>query len=83
MATPLKIEEMWAYISEDDHGEGIIGVMTSDGWMPMVGADEERMLSLRPEAELVAKTSKKNVILVKFSTREDLEVIEPNDKRNL
>ena len=42
----LKIEQMFAFVSCDEAGEGVIGFKGSDGWMPMVGADMDRVKSL-------------------------------------
>lgn len=44
-------------------------------WLPLVGADEERVKSLRPVAERIARTTEKRVVLARFKEREDLEVI--------
>jgi hypothetical protein len=73
------IEEMFAYIAKDpaDGSEGVTGFRGPDGWMPMVGADIERALSLRDMAKAIARQSGQTVRLVRFSVREVLEVIEP------
>ncbi len=79
-----KITEMWAWVSvekgEDD--EGVIGWRTGDFWMPLVGADKARIESLRQFAEMTAQLTNKPVRLVKFSTREDIEVIQPSGGEN-
>jgi len=76
-----KITEMWAYISEengpDDEGVVAMAIGGDDRWIPFVGADEERMRSLKPQAEMTATITGRKVKLVKFSTREEIEVIEP------
>jgi hypothetical protein len=43
----------------------------------MVGGDMDRIYSLRPYVEHVAHISGKTVKLVKFTNREELEVIKP------
>lgn len=47
-----KIDEMFAFIIEDSgpEDEGIIGISTPSGWMPLVGADMKRVDLLRPMA---------------------------------
>ena len=74
-----KIMKMYAYISEDDgpDDEGVVAVKMGDTWMPLVGADMERMDSLRPMALEVAKATGKKVILAYFQARTDYEVIRP------
>lgn len=73
-----KIDEIFAFVSLDDEGEGIIGFLSSSGqWMPLVGADMKRVEALRPIAKDIAQQSGKTVRLLHFSTRHELEVIEP------
>jgi hypothetical protein len=76
MTTP-DIEQLWAFISDDD-GEGIAAFLSNDGiWMPLIAADKARVDSLRKMAQQLATESGVPVKLVKFSVREDLEVLEP------
>lgn len=50
----LKINELYAFISSDDDGEGIIGAKISDGtFLPFIGADLERVESLKPIADKI------------------------------
>lgn len=39
-----RVEEVWAFLSVDeaDNTEGIIGMMTPNGWLPLIAADAER-----------------------------------------
>ncbi len=81
-----KIEELFAYIAHekgDPDDEGLcafkapaVGFKKAQ-WMPMVGADEARMMSLKPRAQEVANASGQTIILVKFSTKTELETIDP------
>lgn len=71
----MKLESVWAYMSEDDTGkEGICGYNDprTNIWIPMLAADEERLKSLRPFAHQIASVTRKKVKLVKFTSREDL-----------
>jgi hypothetical protein len=43
----------------------------------MVGADQERMMSMRVIAEQVAKNSGIKVKLLRFSTRNEIETLHP------
>lgn len=74
----LSIDRMFAFISVDEEGEGIIGFQSPMGWMPMVGADEARIESLRPLAQRVANAGGKKVVLACFEQRTDLEILEPD-----
>lgn len=77
----LRIESMYAFIQLDpkDDTEGIIAFYSGlDGtWMPMVGADMERVEQLRPMAQQTANATNTSVQLVRFTTREEIEEISP------
>lgn len=72
-----KIDEILAYIAKDpsDGTEGIISVISESGPLPMVGADREKMLFHRPLALEIAKKKGIKVTLLRFSKREELEVL--------
>lgn len=55
----LRITELYAFISKDENGhEGIMGFLTDYGtMMPMIGADTDRIDSLRPLADRISKTT--------------------------
>lgn len=69
-----KIEEMYAFVAEDSgpDDEGIVGINTATGWMPLVGADMARVESLKPIAKGIAAQTGKKIKLVHFTNREDL-----------
>jgi len=70
----LKIEEMFAFVAEDETGEGVIGMTMPDGmWMPLVGADMARAESLKKHAKEIGRVSGKKITLLKFTTRETIE----------
>ena len=76
---PAKIVELWAWVREDEgKGEGILASeMEIDGrtmFVPLVGADRERIESYRPHAEKMARLFKQRIKLMRFSKA---EVIEP------
>ena len=72
-----RIEEMYAFVAEDKgpDDEGIVGMNTGSGWMPMVGADMKRVDDLRPIALSLAHGLGIKVKLLHFTKREELEVI--------
>jgi hypothetical protein len=56
-----KITEMYAFVTSDKQpegkDEGVIGFLTPEGsWMPMVGADLDRVKSLIPIADKICKS---------------------------
>lgn len=74
-----KITEVFVYASSDKDGEGVIAqtIDTPDGMMmmPFICADRDRMESLRPMAERIARESGKKIKLIRLSVREELEDI--------
>lgn len=74
-----KIETMYAYISHGDgpDDEGVTACRFGHQWAPMVGADRERMDSLRQVAQEMANSARQKITLAKFTVRTDLETIEP------
>jgi hypothetical protein len=73
----LHIDEMYAFIASDETGEGIIGFRGPEGWVPLVGADMARVDSLRHMAQRIATSQKIAIKLVKFTTRTEIETINP------
>lgn len=72
------VEEMFAFVVVDEDGdEGICGFQNpqTGEWMPMVGADIARVDSLLPIARQISKATGKEIRLLRFKTREELEVI--------
>lgn len=77
--TLLRIDELFAFIASDSDGEGLPAV-TDPGngmLMPLVCADKERVESMRQAAKRIARVTGNKITLVRFSVREELEVIEP------
>lgn len=72
-----KIIEMFAFVAEDSgpSDEGVVGMKIGDEWAPMVGADMARVESLKPIAKQIRVGTGKKITLVRFTQREDLEVI--------
>ena len=74
---PHRMERMLAYVAQAEDGrEGILTLRMPDGviW-PMIGSDDARMESLRPNAEEASEHTLHKVLLVEFSTRRELEEI--------
>jgi hypothetical protein len=76
--TGQSIEAIYAWVAtEPDGGEGICSAqqLGSNLVMPLVGADIDRIKSLRPHAEAVRRITGYPVRLVRFGSRDDLEVL--------
>jgi hypothetical protein len=73
------IDQMYAFVQTDpkDQTEGVIGFHTGQGWMPMVGADMDRVEYLRPMAQKIADATDTEIRLIRFTLREEIEVIKP------
>lgn len=70
------INEMYVFVSRDDDGnEGVVAVGSSMGMMPLIAADKERLKYLIPIARDMVGKSKKKIVLLRFHTREEVEVI--------
>lgn len=72
-----RIEEMFAFISEDQgpEDEGLVGMSLGQWIYPLVGADMARVESLRPHAKKIAQMTGKKIRLIRFTSREDMEEI--------
>lgn len=73
-----RITELFAFVAVDHDGdEGVIGFRHPSGdWLPLVGADMERIESLKPFAMKTAAASGKPVKLLRFKVREEIETLE-------
>lgn len=78
MSEGLRINEVFAYVLVDEDGdEGVPAVGLGSMWYPMMGADRERMADFRRHAQEIAKAKGRAVRLVRFTTRETLETLDP------
>lgn len=68
-----RIETIWAFISEDETGEGVCGAEFEAGkWFPLITADENLVSRMRVLAQRIAGMTGKKVRLIKLTNREDL-----------
>lgn len=71
--TFLSIDMLYAFVAADEKGEGIMGIQgPNKEWLPMVGADMERVKQLYPVAKQISNISGKSFKVIKFSKREDI-----------
>jgi len=68
----LVIEKMYAFVSEDPTGEGVMAMNTAMGWMPMVGADMDRVMSLIPMADKISELTERPYKILSFDNRVDV-----------
>ena len=76
----LRIDAIWAFVSVDEDGnEGVIAASLPGlpGLTPLIAADERRLASIRTIAQMVVDTFGKPARLIKMTSREVLETIEP------
>jgi hypothetical protein len=71
-----KIDTLTAYVATGEDGQDDEGVMAyfqpGHGWIPMVGADMDRVRALLPIAEKVAAAAGKPYRVLEFSVRRDV-----------
>ena len=73
-----KITEMFAFVMADknEDDEGVIGFYSAQagGWVPMVGADVDRVKSLKKEADRISTQVGKPYKILKFKLVEEIEI---------
>lgn len=76
---PQTIDEMYAWVlTLSDGSEGIPTAMGATGmWLPLVGADQDRMESFRDYATELAAAEGRPLHLARFGAKEVMETIEP------
>jgi hypothetical protein len=70
-----RIENIWAFLSVDEGGEGVVAAPVDGMTVPLIAADEARLTSLRPLARVVASKFDIPIRLVQFTERRELELI--------
>ena len=81
--TMPRINSIYAFVSVDavDGNEGVVAApYGGQSCLPLIAADEERLKELIPIAEKIATIANMKIRLVKFSTREVIKEINPNEK---
>jgi hypothetical protein len=73
-----RIDSIWAFVADDEGGEGVQAAPMRDGsWVPLIAADESRLRSMKEYVQKLATQFGTPIRLIKFTMREDVEVIEP------
>ncbi len=73
-----KITELYAFVSVDEGGEGVVAQMVPDPdgsktFLPFVCSDKARVNSLRPLVQEMVKASGRKIKLIRLTVREELE----------
>lgn len=73
------MKEIYVFIFKHDDGDESVPAFLHAGhtWHPLVAADPARLESYREVAKKLARESGKEIRLVKFTAREEIEVIKP------
>lgn len=75
-----KYTEIYAYLSTDPKGDEHLCAFKdplSGSWMPMTSSEQTVILQMHSIADEMVKASGVTIRLVRYSAREDLEVIRP------
>lgn len=66
--TGFKVTDLWAYVQVGEDGdEGILAMLHQGVWLPMIGADEARLKSLRGAVVALARATGRRVELRHFA----------------
>jgi hypothetical protein len=78
---PKKITALFAFVcTEADGSEGVPAFTTTDGLVvPLLGADEARIYSLRPMAQVISDISRRPMRMVRFTGMEVIGEVKPCD----
>ena len=71
-----RIDSLFAFLSVDEGGEGVVAAQINGMMMPLIAADHSRVLSLRPVARHIGAQSGVPIHLVQFTERHDLELFD-------
>ncbi len=67
------LDELYAVISTDNNGEGIVSIMLPECAMPLVFGHKKNIESLRPIIEDISRKTGKKLLLVRYKKSEILE----------
>lgn len=83
---PHQIEHMYVAIAVDKltGDEGVCGMLTDAGWIPLVASDRIRLPTVLEAAEKVAKSGQMLVRVVRFEKAAEFRVFDyrPDEERN-
>lgn len=72
-----RIDSVYAVVSVDEDGtEGLCGMLTQTGWLPLIVADKKHLPALRLQAGMIARRDQRLVRLIRLTTREEIEQVD-------
>ena len=69
------IDELYAVLSKDSTGEGIVTYMMREGPLPLMTSDPKIAEHFKGIMKIMNKETNKNLILVKFTNKEIIEEV--------
>jgi hypothetical protein len=72
------IRDLYAFLAvHADGDEGVAAAQLGGNWLPLIAADPVLLEALRPIAQATARETGVTIRLVRFTQREELEVLRP------
>jgi hypothetical protein len=71
------VDRLWAFLSVDQNGEGLVASNFAGHWMPMITGDERQLPKMRKAAQEIARVTGRTIKLVMLTAREELEEFKP------
>lgn len=73
------IDSVWMAVAVDPiaETEGMCAMLMGDHWMPLVAADELRLIDLRKQARFIADRTGQTVKLIRLTVRDEIETFKP------
>jgi len=73
------VQAAWAFLLQNADGqEAVVSMVTKRGMMPLICFSEEGLEGMKAVAKEMVEHTGKPMQLVKFSNREEIELIEPD-----
>lgn len=78
-APGYKLSSLTAFVAidKDDDSEGIVSAPIFGMMQPLIGADDARVMQLRPLAQAISDATGVEIKLARFTVREDVDTISP------
>lgn len=73
-----RIDSVWLAVSVDKGGEGVCAISAGGVLMPLIAADKDRLVWLKDTARQLAELQRKQIQLIRMTTRVDLGPLPPD-----
>lgn len=79
-----QITTVYAYLDldKDTLEEGIVAIEMANKMFPLIGATIHEQKELKNYVKFISTSEKKNIKLVKFTSREEIEEFKPQGDKN-